>query len=90
MPRVQFTKHLVRFFPALRDGEFAGATLAEVLASIDRAHPGLAGYLVDDRGAIRKHVNVFLGDDLVRDRERVSDPLPPGRTISIFQALSGG
>lgn len=90
MPRVQFTRHLVRFFPTLRDGDFEGATLAEVVRSIDRAHPGLAGYLVDDRGAVRKHVNVFLGDDLLRDRARVDEPLPAGVTISIFQALSGG
>ncbi len=90
MPRVQFTKHLVRFFPKLQDGDFAGATLSEVIASIDRAHPGLAGYLVDDRGIVRNHVNVFFGDELLRDRARVSDPLPAGTTISIFQALSGG
>lgn len=90
MPRVQFTTHLVRFFPKLHDGDFEGATLADVIASIDRAHPGLAGYIVDDRGAIRSHVNVFLGDDLMRDRERLDDPLPDGATISIFQALSGG
>ena len=90
MPRVVFTRHLVRFFPALRDGEFEGATLAEVIASLERAHPGLAAYLVDDRGAIRKHVNVFLGDDLLPDRERLDAPLPAGATVSIFQALSGG
>jgi hypothetical protein len=90
MPRVEFTRHLVRFFPTLADGEFEGRTLAEVFAALDRAHPGLRGYLVDDRGAIRKHVNVFLGDDLVRDRERTDEPLPADTTISIFQALSGG
>jgi hypothetical protein len=90
MPRVQFTKHLVRFFPALRDGDFDGATLAELIASIDRAHPGIAGYLVDERGVVRQHVNVFVGDELLRSRDRVSDPLPRDTTISIFQALSGG
>jgi molybdopterin synthase sulfur carrier subunit len=90
VPRVEFTRHLVRFFPTLAPGEFAGATLAEVLASVERAHPGLSGYLQDERGALRKHVNVFLGDELLRDRERLDEPLPPGVTISIFQALSGG
>ncbi len=90
MPRVAFTKHLVRFFPSLRDGDFEGATVAAVIASIDRAHPGLAGYLLDDRGVLRQHVNVFLGEELLRDRERLADPLPRGTTISIFQALSGG
>lgn len=90
MPRVEFTRHLVRFFPTLQDGEFAGGTLAEVIASIDRAYPGLAGYLCDDRGALRRHVNLFLDDELLRDRARLSEPLAEGTTISIFQALSGG
>ena len=90
MPRVQFTKHLIRFFPELRDGDFEGTTLAEVIASIERAYPGIGGYLVDERGGVRQHVNVFVGDDLLRERERLSDQLPRDATISIFQALSGG
>lgn len=90
MPRVQFTRHLVRFFPRLEDGEFEGATVAEVVASLDRRHPGLAGYLVDDRGRLRQHVNIFLGDERVADRERLSDAVGPGVVVSVFQALSGG
>jgi molybdopterin synthase sulfur carrier subunit len=90
MPRVQFTKHLVRFFPRLRDEDFDGATVAEVVASLERKHPGLASYLVDERGSLRTHVNVFLGDELIRDRERLSDRVPAGVTVSVFQALSGG
>lgn len=90
MPRVQFTKHLVRYFPRLRDGEFDGTTVAEVVRAVDRAHPGLADYVLDERGRLRAHVNVFVGDELLRDRERLDDPLPAGATISIYQALSGG
>jgi hypothetical protein len=90
MPRVQLTKHLVRFFPRLRDGDYDGATVAEVVASLEREHPGLASYLVDERGSLRTHVNIFLGDELMKDRERLGDRVPPGVTVSIFQALSGG
>ena len=90
MPRVQFTKHLVRYFPRLADGDFDGATVAEVVRSLDRAHPGLADYLVDERGALRQHVNVFVGTEMVRDRERLSDATPAGTTVSFYQALSGG
>lgn len=90
MPRVEFTRHLVRFFPTLAPGEFAGTTLAEVLASVERAYPGISGYLQDERGRLRAHVNVFVDDELHRDRTRLDEPLPPGVTISIFQALSGG
>lgn len=90
MPRVQFTKHLVRFFPKLQDGEFEGTTIAEVVSSLERKHPGLASYLVDERGSLRQHVNVFLGNDLIHDRERLTDPIPAGVVVSVFQALSGG
>jgi hypothetical protein len=90
VPRVQFTKHLRRYFPRLADGEFAGETVADVVRSLERAHPGLASYLTDDQGALRPHVNVFLGDDLIHDRERLGDKVPQGQTVSFFQALSGG
>jgi hypothetical protein len=90
LPRVRFTQHLARYFPGLADGEYEGATVAEVVRSLDRAHPGLGDYVTDERGALRTHVNVFVGTDLVRDRERLSDAVPGGETVSIFQALSGG
>ena len=90
MPRVQFTKHLVRFFPKLQDGDFEGATVAAVVSSLEQKHPGLASYLVDEHGSLRQHVNIFLGDDLIHDRERLSDRVPAGVVVSVFQALSGG
>jgi molybdopterin converting factor small subunit len=90
MARVRFTSHLRRFFPKLQDGDFDGGSLAELVATLERAHPGLASYLVDDQGSLRQHVNVFVNDELVRDRHRLSDPIAPGTTISFFQALSGG
>ncbi len=93
MPRVQFTRHLHRYFPALAEAdelEIDGESVAEVVAALDRRYPGLAGYLLDDHGALRKHVNIFVGNDLVRDRERLADPLRPESEVYIFQALSGG
>lgn len=90
MPRVQFTRHLVRYFPTLQDGDFEGATVADVVSSLDRKHPGLASYIVNEHGALRQHVNIFLGVDLVHDRERLSDRVPAGVVVSVYQALSGG
>lgn len=93
MPRVQFTRHLFRFFPALAAAgeiQVAGETVAEVVAALDRRFPGLAGYIVDERGSLRKHVNIFVGSEFIRDRERLLDPVEPDSEVSIFQALSGG
>ena len=90
MPRVRFTRHLVRFFPDLEEGEQPGRTVAEVVAALDARWPGLAAYVVDDTGALRTHVNVFVDGEMVADRARLSDPVSEGTEVFIVQALSGG
>jgi hypothetical protein len=87
---VTFTPHLARYFPDLAEGEVDGATIAEIVRALDARHPGLAGYLVDDRGALRQHVNVFVGGTPVKDRERLGDRVGRGAPVFIAQALSGG
>jgi sulfur-carrier protein len=90
VPRVQFTPHLRRFFPDLEDTEVEGATVADVVAALERRHPGLAGYIVDDRGALRKHVNIFVGETRIRDRSALTDAVARDAQVFILQALSGG
>lgn len=90
MPHVTFTPHLRRFFPDLADGAFSGTTIREIIADADRRHPGLASYILDDTGRLRRHVNVFIGVEPIGDRSSLSDAVAPGDTVSILQALSGG
>lgn len=91
MPYVKFTRHLVRFFPDLPERlQVSGETVAEVLTAVDKQFPGLADYIVDERGALRHHVNIFLGQDLIHDRQHLQDPVNEEDQIFIFQALSGG
>jgi molybdopterin converting factor small subunit len=90
MPYVTFTRHLQRFFPSLAEGEVPGATVRELVAELERRHPGLASYIVDETGRLRRHVNVFVGDEPIRDRERLGDALSADDRVSILQALSGG
>jgi molybdopterin converting factor small subunit len=90
MPSVQFTRHLAVHFPRIRDVEVPGESLAEVVSALDLLHPGLAGYLVDEQGSLRRHVNIFVNDQLVRDRTSLKDKVAPGDRVFIMQALSGG
>lgn len=91
MPNVHFTTHLQRFFPTLEQGlEADGQTVADVVRSLEQQHPGFAAYVVDERGALRKHVNIFVDEELVTDRERLSDVVGQQTRVFIFQALSGG
>ena len=67
-----------------------GATLADVIANLDAAHPGFRDRLLDESGALRKFVNLFVADDDVRYLDGLSTPTPEGSTISIIPAVAGG
>lgn len=90
MPAVRFTRHLERFFPGLSPADTPGSTIAQVIAGLEARHPGLTAYLLDDHGGLRKHVNVFVDGRMIRDRERLSDPVRSGSEVYVMQALSGG
>ena len=90
--RVQLTRHLFQFFPSLEDEqiEVEGGTVAEVLEALEARAPGIAFYVCDERGRLRQHVNVFVGDARVKDRTTLTDTVPENGAIHIIQALSGG
>lgn len=90
MAHVAFTPHLSRYFPNLRSAEVDAASVAELVAALERAHPGLASYLIDERGRLRQHVNLFVDGRVVRDRETLADALRSESQVFVAQALSGG
>ena len=90
MPLVKFTKNLQRFFPDIQTINVDGETVAEVVAALDQRYPGLAGYLLDDQGNLREHVNIFVNEELIQDRQALTDALEANDQVYILQALSGG
>jgi molybdopterin synthase sulfur carrier subunit len=64
--------------------------VADVLTSLDAAHPGFADRLLDEGGALRRFVNVFVADDDVRYLDGVGTAVPAGETVSIIPAVAGG
>lgn len=91
MAQVTFTRHLKRFFPTLKEAEqVPGATLREVLAELEKRYPGLEGYIVDEQGRLRRHVNVFVRREPIYDRDALTDRVGPTDEVFIAQALSGG
>ena len=67
-----------------------GATLAEVLDDLDANHPGIRARVLDDQGAIRRFVNVYVGNDDVRFLEELETPTPDGVQVSVIPAVAGG
>lgn len=90
MPTVKFTYALRRYFPTLRDTPATGTTLAEVLGEMEASYPGVRGYILDEQGNLRKHVNIFIDGTMINDRRTLSDPFDENSEIYIMQALSGG
>ncbi len=91
MAEVTFTRHLQRFFPTLKALEVVpGRTVREVVEELDRRYPGFAGYVVDETGRLRRHVNVFVREEPIDDCEALDDAVGPDDKVFIAQALSGG
>jgi len=60
------------------------------LEQLERSHPTLHRNVCDETGAVRRHINVFVNDSHVRDREGLDTVLVPGDVITILPAVSGG
>ncbi len=61
--------------------------LADVIAELERRHRGLAFRVVDEHGNIRRHIAMFIGEQMVRD---LAAPVAPNARVQIVGALSGG
>lgn len=89
MSRVEFTPNLARQTHA-PTCEVSGSTVAEALNEVFLQVPALRSYVLDDQGAVRTHVVIFVDGTAIRDRARLSDALRPDSEVFVMQALSGG
>jgi molybdopterin converting factor small subunit len=70
-----------------REVEATGATIAELLADLDRRYPGLRFRVIDEQDRMRPHMRFFINGEQVFDLARA---LRPTDAVQIVQALSGG
>jgi sulfur-carrier protein len=89
MAAVTFTQSLQRHV-ACPPREVSGRTLREVLDAYFEAEPAVRGYIVDEQGALRRHVVVFVDGQQIRDRTRLAEEVGEGASVYVMQALSGG
>lgn len=69
-----------------RELELEGSTVAEVLRALEREHPGTKGWILDEHGRIREHVNVFVNRDYGREETAVGE----NDRLHVIPAISGG
>ena len=77
----------LRSYTERGEAEASGATLAAVLADLDRAYPGIRFRMIDEQERIRRHIRIFVNGEQVRE---LSQPLNASDEVVIVQALSGG
>jgi hypothetical protein len=89
MPRVTFTQNLQRHV-ACPPCAVAGTTVRESLEAAFALYPKLRGYVLDEHGALRFHMAIYVDGVPITDRPGLSDPVFEGNDIFVMQALSGG
>ncbi|MCY4670095.1 MAG: MoaD/ThiS family protein [Rhodococcus sp.] len=67
-----------------------GATAREAIDALIAAHPALRRFVLDDARRLRQHVNIYINDELIGDREQLSDAIRSGDRVYILPAVSGG
>ena len=85
--RVHLSTHVRSYTSGRATVEAEGATLGELLADLDRRHPGLRFRIVDEQDRIRAHMNVFVAGRRARDLDQ---KIGPDDEVHILQAISGG
>jgi sulfur carrier protein ThiS len=66
--------------------ELPGETVIELLRGLELRHPDLAGWILDERGLIRRHINVFVNGEHGDEQT----PVGPDDRVDVLQAISGG
>ena len=89
MPTVVFTQNLRRHIDC-PDRAVEADTVAAALAAVFAANPRLRSYVLDDQGALRHHMMVFVDGEPITDRAKLSDPVRSTSELYVMQALSGG
>jgi sulfur-carrier protein len=89
MPSVTFAPALTRHV-ACPPQQVDAPTLEAALAAAFRAAPALRGYVLDEQGAVRKHVAVFVNGEMIASRSELGQPLAAADRVMVIQALTGG
>jgi len=66
--------------------ELEGTTVVELLRALERRHPGVEGWILDERGAVRRHINVFVNGE----RGDAASVVRSGDRVEVLPAITGG
>lgn len=88
--RVRVPTPLRRFTGGNGEVTAAGTSIKDVINDLESRHPGMRERLLDDKGEIRRFVNIYLNGDDVRFLDQLNSTVKDGDDISIVPAIAGG
>jgi molybdopterin converting factor small subunit len=86
LPVVRVRGPLRKLAGGLAEHELAGATVLDLLRALESRHPDVGGWILDERGLIRRHINVFVNGE----RGRESTAVGCGDRVEVIPAITGG
>jgi molybdopterin converting factor small subunit len=86
MPLVRLRGPLKRLAGDRSEHTIEGASVSELLVELERAHPATGGWILDERGVLRRHINVFVNGEL-RGQDA---PVGADDEVDVLPAISGG
>jgi molybdopterin converting factor small subunit len=86
MAVIRLREPLKRLAASRSEHALEGATVIELLRELERRHPPMKGWILDERGLVRPHINVFVNGELARGDTAVGD----GDHVDVIPAISGG
>ena len=86
MPLVRLRGPLKRLAGDRAEHTIEGASVEELLAALERAHPAAGGWILDERGVVRRHINVFVNGERRGPEAAVGE----GDEVDVLPAISGG
>jgi sulfur-carrier protein len=88
--RVRVPTPLRRFTAGSEEVSAAGDSVKSVIEDLERSHPGIRERLLDDKGEVRRFVNIYLNGDDIRFLDQLNSRVKDGDDISIVPAIAGG
>src|SRR5262249_37713033 len=90
MPTVRIPTPLRKITNGLEEVSASGKTVAEIIADLEKRYPGMKDRICDDKGQLRRFVNIFANDEDIRFLSNLDTPVKEADEISIVPAIAGG
>ncbi len=90
MARVRIPTPLRKYTQGQDAVTVSGATVSAVIEALEAQHPGLRERILDEKGAVRRFVNIFVGEDDIRFLKQLDTPVGDSTELSIVPAIAGG